>query len=152
MCGHRATVCSFSGLHQTMTFVQLDLYRWYAGFLPACNGSAMLSQSKHWSSSHQVDLLDLLHRPWIVITEVCGEYCSLDNAFYCTITTTKPKSKPKSIKPNRNRKGGSWNSCIPTPPHSAHLQTLTTFLPFPTHTLSLVPRPSSNEERRVWQI
>ena len=32
----------------------MDLYRWYIGFLPASNGSTILSQSKYWSGGRQV--------------------------------------------------------------------------------------------------
>ena len=50
-------ICSFSGLRSSLDrgiSASMDLYRRYVGFLPAGKRSAMLSQSKHWSSSCQV--------------------------------------------------------------------------------------------------
>ena len=51
-------ICSFSGINCSPDCdvrAGKDLYRRYAGFLPASKGSvAMLSQSKHWSSGCRV--------------------------------------------------------------------------------------------------
>ena len=64
MCGHHAQTCICSAHSQVSTALFYvwticscrhgSVYRRYAGFLPASKGSAMLSQSKHWSGSHQV--------------------------------------------------------------------------------------------------
>jgi len=52
MCGHRTQnllILRSSQLPDRDIHVGMDRYRWYAGFSPACKGSAMLSQSNHWS-------------------------------------------------------------------------------------------------------
>ena len=61
MCGHRAQNLTESQVSPALSFTSyrdvragMDLYRQYAGFSPASKGSAILSQSKHWSGGRWV--------------------------------------------------------------------------------------------------
>ena len=53
-------ICSFSDFHSSFlrpdhdVRADMDLYRRYIGFSPVRKGSAMLSQSKHWSGGRRV--------------------------------------------------------------------------------------------------
>ena len=46
--------CTFGGKFTSEPYVGMHLFRRYAGFSPASEGSAILSQSKHWSGGRRV--------------------------------------------------------------------------------------------------